>query len=81
VRLYTAITLYAQDKIAHNFLSMYQYFNDTVIPASTQPFRFPEETKAFPDPFEYEPHVISTQGFIEDSQTTGLLVLKDEKIL
>lgn len=60
---------------------MYQSFNATVIPASTQPFRFHEETKALRDPFEYENHVISTQGFIEDSQTTGLLVLKDEKIL
>jgi hypothetical protein len=75
VRLYTALTLYDQDKIANNFLSMYQSFNATVIPASTQPFRFPKETKTLPDSFEYENHVISTQGFIDDSQTTGLLVL------
>ncbi|MFT6779404.1 MAG: hypothetical protein ACI8UG_002274 [Gammaproteobacteria bacterium] len=54
VRLFTAITLYDQHKIANNFLSMYQSFNDSVIPASTQPFRFPEETKAFSDSFEYE---------------------------
>ena len=34
-RLYTAVTLYDQDKIANNFLSMYHSFNATVIPAST----------------------------------------------
>jgi hypothetical protein len=72
VRLFTAITLYDLHKIANNFLSLYQSFNDTVIPASTQPFRFPEETKALPDSFEYENHVISNKGFIEDSQTTHL---------
>ena len=36
VRLYTAITLYDQDKIANNFLTMYESFNATVIPASTE---------------------------------------------
>ena len=40
VRLYTAVTLYDQDKIVNNFLTMYQSFNATVIPASTQPFHF-----------------------------------------
>jgi CubicO group peptidase (beta-lactamase class C family) len=81
IRLYTAVTLYEQDKIANNFLTMYQSFNATVIPASTQPFYFPEETKALPDSFKYDNSDISTQGFIEDSQTTGLLVLKNGKIV
>ena len=31
VRLYTAVTLYDQDKIANNFLTMYQSFNSTII--------------------------------------------------
>ena len=81
VRLYTAITLYDQDKIANNFLTMYESFNATVIPASTEPFYFPVEAKTLPDSFEYDNSVISIQGFIEDSQTTGLLVLKNGKIV
>ncbi len=80
-RLYTAVTLYDQDKIANNFLTMYQSFNSTVIPASTQPFYFPEAVKALPDSFEYDNNDILTQSFIEDSQTTGLLVLKNGKIV
>jgi hypothetical protein len=81
VRLYTVVTLYDQDEIANNFLIMYQLFNATVIPARIQPFQFTEETKALPGFFEYENLVLSTQGFIEDSQTTGLLVLNNGKII
>ncbi|MFT5838521.1 MAG: CubicO group peptidase (beta-lactamase class C family) [Flavobacteriales bacterium] len=80
-RLYTAITLYDKDKIANNFLSMYQSFNATVIPASTEPFYFPVEEKELPGSFEYADHIFSTQDFIKDSQTTGFLVLKDGKIV
>jgi hypothetical protein len=68
VRLYTAVTLYDQDNIVNNFLSMYQFFNATVIPASAEPFYFPVDTNALPDPFEYENHATSTQGFITDNQ-------------
>lgn len=80
VRLYTAITLYDQDKIANNFLTMYESFNATVIPASTEPFYFPVEAKTLPDSFEYDNRVISIQGFIKDSQTTGFLVLKNGNV-
>ena len=81
VRLYTAVTLYDQDKIVNNFLTMYQSFNATVIPASAEPFYFPVDTKTLPDSFEYNNNAISTQGFITDSQTTGLLVLKNGNIV
>jgi CubicO group peptidase (beta-lactamase class C family) len=81
LRLYTAVTLYDEDKIVNNFLTMYQSFNAAVIPASTQPFYFPVEAQPLPDSFEYDNSVISTQNFIEDSQTTGLLVIKDGKIV
>lgn len=81
IRLHTAVTLYDKDKIIHNFLTMYQSFNSTVIPASTHPFYFPEEEKPLPEAFEYENSDLSTQRFIEDSQTTGLLVLKNGKIV
>jgi CubicO group peptidase (beta-lactamase class C family) len=80
-RLYTAITLYDKDKIANNFLSMYQSFNATVIPASTEPFYFPVEEKELPGSFEYADRIFSTQDFIKNSQTTGFLVLKDGKIV
>ena len=81
MRLYTAVTLYDQDKIANNFLTMYQSFNATVIPASTQPFYFPFEAQPLPDSFEYDNSAISTQSFIEYNQTTSILFIKDGKIV
>jgi hypothetical protein len=81
LRLYTAVTLYDQDKIVNNFLTMYQSFNSTVIPASTQPFYFPVEAKALPDSFKYDDNLVVTEDFIKDSQTTGLLVLQHGKII
>ena len=81
VRLYTAVTLYDQDKIVNNFLTMYQSFNSTVIPASTQPFYFPLQIKALPDSFEYDGNLITTQNFLKNSQTTGFLVIKNGTIV
>jgi CubicO group peptidase (beta-lactamase class C family) len=80
-RLYTAVTLYDEDKIANNFLTMYESFNSTVIPASTEPLAFPEEPKPLPNTFKYDNQSMSLSGFISDSETTGLLVLKDGVIV
>ncbi|WP_299082702.1 serine hydrolase [uncultured Paraglaciecola sp.] len=81
VRLYTAVTLYDQDKIATNFLTMYQSFNATTIPASTEPFHFAVSSKSLPESFDYAASTLKTQSFIEDSQTTGILVLKNGEIV
>jgi hypothetical protein len=80
-RLYSADTVYAQDKITNNSLTMQHSFNATAIPANTQPFSFPEDTKDLPDPFEYGGNLISTQDFFGNKQTSGFLVLKDRKIV
>ena len=81
IRLYTAVTLYDEDKIAHNFLTMYESFNATVIPASSEPFSFTEEPKPLPNAFNYENQTMSLTDFLEDTQTMGLLVLKDGVIV
>jgi CubicO group peptidase (beta-lactamase class C family) len=81
IRLYTAVTLYDEDKIVHNFLTMHESFNSTVIPASSAPFQFSEELKSLPNLFNYETQSMSLTAFLEDTQTTGLLVLKDGQIV
>tara|TARA_R110002153_G_scaffold106689_2_gene246142 strand:+ start:16183 stop:17418 length:1236 start_codon:yes stop_codon:yes gene_type:complete len=80
-RLYTAVTLYDKDKIANNFLTMYESFNATVIPASSQPLPFPVKPQPLPELFDYEKQPMTLTTFLEDTQTTGLLVLKDGKIV
>lgn len=80
-RLYTAVTLYDKDKIANNFLTMYESFNATVIPASSQPLSFPVDPQPLPELFDYEKQPMTLTTFLEDTQTTGLLVLKDGNIV
>jgi CubicO group peptidase (beta-lactamase class C family) len=80
-RLYTAVTLYDEGKIANNFLSMYQSFNSTTIAASNNPFYLAVDSQKLPDTFDYDGGELSTEAFIEKSQTTGLLVLKNGEIV
>jgi CubicO group peptidase (beta-lactamase class C family) len=76
-RLYTAITLYDEDKIVHNFLSMPESFNATRIPPSTEPFVFPQQLTSLPETFTLEDSSLNLKDFLVDSGTTGLLVIKD----
>ena len=50
-RLYTAVTLYDEDKITRNFLTLYESFNANQIPASQTPYMFPEKLSALPAEF------------------------------
>lgn len=81
IRLYTAITLYDEDKIVNNFLSMYQSFNSSTIKASSEPFQFPITLKKLPESFEFEKTAMPLDTFLADTQTTGLLVLKNGSIV
>lgn len=81
IRLYQAITLYDADKIATNFLSMYRMFNATRIEPSQQPFYFPVSLKDLPAQFESAEQTLSTTEFLNDSQTQGLIVIKDGEII
>lgn len=80
-RLYTAITLYDQDKIVENFLTMPESFNATRIPPSDTPFHFPKQSQELPRTFSLDGEGFSGDEFLLNSGTTGLLVLKEGVIL
>ncbi len=77
LRLYTAVTLYDEDKIVHNFLSLFQRFSANAIPASPEPFQFPVELSTLPENFSVQGETLDLQQFLQDSGTTGLLVIKE----
>ena len=82
-RLYTAITLYDEDKIADNFISMPQAFNATTLQPSSTPYSFPEAYAPFDDELAIavDGHTESIQAFLRASRTTSLLVLHKGKIV
>lgn len=77
IRLYTAITLYDEDKIVENFLSLPDSFNANRIEASANPFVFPTEAGELPDAFLVDGESVDISTFLAESGTTGLLVIKD----
>ena len=78
--MWFTITLYDEDKIANNFLSLYTVFNASEIPASDAPFVFPTEPGTLPSSFHLDDEELDLPTFLKDSGSTGILVLKDGKI-
>lgn len=79
-RLWISVTLYDEDKIVENFRSLYKTFNASTLTASSQPFRFPEVSGDLPADFKVGEDTISLSQFLQDSGTTGILVIKDGNI-
>ncbi len=80
-RLYHAMTLFEADKIVHNFQHLDSIFMKQDIQASSAPSRFRQDLKQLPPSFEYKGETIPTQKFLEDTWTTGFMVIKDDLIL
>lgn len=80
-RLYKSITLYNEDVIVDNFLTLPTAFNANLIPASDSPFHFPQTPRALPQTFVFEGREIEVSQFLQDSGATGLLVIHDGSIV
>ena len=77
-RLHMAITLYDEDKIATNFVSMPEAFNTTRLNPSSSPVPFTKHIRPFEDlSIETAYGAESIATFIQDSRTTGLMVIHD----
>jgi CubicO group peptidase (beta-lactamase class C family) len=81
LRLYHVITLFDADKIAHNFRNMDTLFDVRSIKKANSPSVFQRELAMLPPSFTYKGRAIDTEQFLKDTWTTGLLVVKDNKIL
>lgn len=79
-RLYNTATLFDKDKIVHNFSNMEDMLPTAEIESSTEPYLFSNQPQALPDSFKYGEKEISTQEFLQRSDTTALIVLKNEDI-
>jgi CubicO group peptidase (beta-lactamase class C family) len=73
-----ALNLYVGEPQHENFPHMEDQFPTRHMAASKVPFKFPEGTPtALPDEFQFAGQAQSTSQFIEDTDTSAILVLKD----
>ncbi len=80
-RLYKSVTLFKPGVIVDNFRSMHHFFPTKRVEKAHQPFTFEHCDYRLPTEFHYKGEPLNTRQFIEDTGTTGLLVLHDDHIL
>lgn len=79
--LYHTVTMFDEDKIVQNFVSMHDLLDTVEVRSSAQPFFFGRDSTPLPTDFVFNGAQISTLSFLEDTATTALVVLKGDTIM
>lgn len=79
-RLYHTVTLFDDDVIVGNFSNMDQLFDAVTIDASAPVTVFGHSPQPLPSEFQHDGTPRVTRDFLADTNTTALLVLKDNDI-
>lgn len=80
IRVYQAMNLFKPDRIVSNFRSMETIFDSTAVHRSGPAHEFDREVSPLPETYEYDGQTKSVADFLEDTWTSGLVVLLDGKI-
>ena len=80
-RLNTVNTLFDADKIVHNFSHMDEAFLHQQLEGSPTPFIFPEDIQPLPETVSINGQERDLEKLLADLDTTGLVILKDGKII
>ena len=78
---WAGITLFAEDSRVENFRSMERVFPARDIPAGREVWAFDTAPGALPDSYSFEGASASLARFLDDTVTTGLLVVKDGAVV
>jgi CubicO group peptidase (beta-lactamase class C family) len=78
---YQVFRLFDADRIVENFRSMDQHFSVKWVKRSDHPSPLPIERRTLPATYNFQGSVRSVQQFLDASWTTGLLVMKDDRIV
>ncbi len=81
LRLYRAVHLYDEDRIAHNFLHMEDIFPTRVVRAPGEPSPLRRGTMELPEFFDQGGKRHRTAEYLDYSRTTGMVVLRGDEIL
>ncbi|MDZ4725706.1 MAG: serine hydrolase [Leptospira sp.] len=80
-RLTNVIYLFDKNRIVNNFRNMDSMFDSRIIRKSTEPKLFKHELVELPEYFLWKDKKLNTKEFLKDTWTTGLLILKNDKII
>jgi CubicO group peptidase (beta-lactamase class C family) len=80
MRLYDVITLFEPDVIVSNFRNMDTMFDYRTVHRGETVFDLADEKRVLPDTYVYEGAVKNTAEFINNTWTTGLIVLKGDTV-
>ena len=80
-RLYHVITLFDRDVVVENFRSMDRIFGCRTVHRGGPPYVFERMRGSMPDIYTYKGRTRSVKEFLDETWTTGLIVIHDDKIL
>ncbi len=80
-RVYHVVRLFEPEQIAPNFRSMESLFHTALVRRSETAHQFESEPRALPPTYEYRGTTRDVEHFLQDTWTTGLIVLQDGKIV
>ncbi|PKL35313.1 MAG: serine hydrolase [Spirochaetae bacterium HGW-Spirochaetae-1] len=81
VALYRAVTLFEPGPITENFRSMGDMFESRVIHHGDAVFPFRHDMKKLPVNYRFEGKTLNIEKFLNRTDTTGIIVVKDDIIL
>ncbi len=80
-RLWRVVHLFDADVIVHNLQHMDELFPSRPVQRGGEVFEFGRGTYSLPATFTYTDRSYDTETFLEDTATTGLLIVQDDRIL
>ena len=80
-QLWKVVHLFDADAIVYNFQHMDEIFPSRTVQRGDGVFEFDRGSYDLPSGFRYADRSYDTEAFLEDTATTGLLIVQDDKIL
>jgi CubicO group peptidase (beta-lactamase class C family) len=80
IRLYRVIRLFDQDVIVENFRHMDGIIGTRTVHMADQATTFAKDPQPLPASFIYNGESVNLKQFLKDQYTTGMIVIKDNKI-
>ncbi|MBM9577129.1 serine hydrolase [Leptospira sp. 201903070] len=80
-RLYEVIFLFNRNRIVHNFRNMNSMFESRTIRRGDSVFELQKSESALPRSFLWNGEEKDIQNFLNETWTTGFIILKDDRIL